>query len=137
MDRSGGKSQKKNSLLAIKGCDLEAKAPVITVHSHDGRVVQVRDQASCHLAARLLHQVTPLREEILPLPGGRHQPRLTERGPGREPADQYRTAEPRRATERCRSGLLADVKVALLLGQVPTDRRVSRVRLVGSIQEVT
>lgn len=63
-------TKKKTSLFAIKGCDLEAKASVITVNSHDRTVVQVSDQASGHLATGLLHQITSLREEILTLPAG-------------------------------------------------------------------
>ena len=67
------------SLLAIKGSDLEAKSAVITVYRHDGTVVEVCDQAARHLASALLHQITALCEEVLTLPGCRHQPRLTER----------------------------------------------------------
>lgn len=43
--KTGIKGEEGNdiSLLAIEGCDLEAKASVVTVNSHDRRVVQVRD----------------------------------------------------------------------------------------------
>lgn len=77
----GGEMEEKGalSLLAIKGSDLEAEAAVVAVHRHDGAVVQVGDEPPRHLAAALLHQVTALREEVLTLPGRRHQPRLTER----------------------------------------------------------
>ena len=67
------------SLLAVEGSDLEAEAAVVTVHRHDGGVVEVSDQPARHLAAALLHQVSSLREEVLTLPGRRHQARLTER----------------------------------------------------------
>lgn len=66
------------SLLAIEGGDLEAEAPVVTVDRHDRGVVEVRHQPACHFAPALLHQVASLREEVLPLPGRRHQTRLTE-----------------------------------------------------------
>lgn len=65
-----------HSLLAVEGGDLEAEAAVVTVHGHDGAVVQVGDQAARHLAAALLHQVPALREEVAALPGRRHQTRL-------------------------------------------------------------
>lgn len=67
------------SLLAIEGSDLEAEAAVVTVDRHDGTVVEVCDQPARHLASALLHQITALCEEVLTLPGRRHQPRLTER----------------------------------------------------------
>lgn len=74
-----GKKAGALSLLAIEGSDLEAEAAVVTVDRHDGAVVEVCDQPARHLAAALLHQIASLREEVLTLPGRRHQPRLTER----------------------------------------------------------
>lgn len=73
------KHEKALSLLPIEGRDLETEAAVVAVHRHDGAVVEVSDQPARHLAPALLHQVTSLGEEVLPLPGRRHQPRLTER----------------------------------------------------------
>ena len=77
-----------NLLFAVKGGDLEAEAPVVGVHRHDGGVVDVHEQAPRHLAPPLAHQVTALREEVLALPRGRDQARLTgthkEGGSGRE-----------------------------------------------------
>lgn len=67
------------SLLAIEGSDLEAEAAVVAVDRHDRTVVEVCDQSARHLAPALLHQIAALREEVLTLPGRRHQPRLTER----------------------------------------------------------
>lgn len=74
-----GKKAGALSLLAIEGSDLEAEAAVVTVDRHDGAVVEVCDQPARHLAAALLHQIASLREEVLTLPGRRHQARLTER----------------------------------------------------------
>lgn len=69
-----------SSLLAVEGRDLEAEAAVVAVDGHDGAVVQVGDQAARHLAAALMHQVSPLREEVAALPGRRHQTRLAAGG---------------------------------------------------------
>jgi len=75
--REWNKKENGRSLLAVEGRDLEAEAPVVAVDRHDGAVVEVGEQAARHLAAALLHQVPALREEVLALPGRRHQPRLT------------------------------------------------------------
>lgn len=67
------------SLLAIEGSDLETEAAVVTVDRHNGAVVEVCYQPACHLTPALLHQITALRKEVLPLPGRRHQPCFTKR----------------------------------------------------------
>lgn len=59
--------------------DLEAVSPVFTIHRHHGAVVQVLDQASCHGAPGLTHEVPTLCEEVKPLPCGSDQPCFTVR----------------------------------------------------------
>lgn len=56
------------SLFAVEGGDLKAESTVVRVDGHDGAVIEVRDQAACHLAAALLHQVPSLREEVPTFP---------------------------------------------------------------------
>lgn len=49
--------------------DLETEAPVLTLHGHDGAVVQVHDHAPGHGTSRLAHEVPSLGEEVQPVPG--------------------------------------------------------------------
>lgn len=63
----------------VGGGDLEAVAPVLTVHCHHGAVVQVLDQAASHGTPGLAHEVPALGEEVQPLPGGGDQPCFTAR----------------------------------------------------------
>lgn len=64
-------------LLSIKRRDLKAETAVLTVHSHDGAVVNVHNETSGYVSARLAHEVSSLGEEVLPVPAGRHQARFT------------------------------------------------------------
>lgn len=73
------KKKKQLSLLAVEWRDLETEPAIVAVHGHDGAVVEVGDQPAGHLAPGLMHQVTSLCEEVLTLPGWRHQARLTEK----------------------------------------------------------
>lgn len=54
--------------------NLEAVAPVLTVHRHHGAVVQVLNKASSHGAPGLAHEVPTLSEEVQSLPGSGDQP---------------------------------------------------------------
>lgn len=58
--------------FAWRWCDLETVTPVLTIHGHNGAVVQVQHHAPRHRPPRLAHEVPPLGEEEQSVPGRGH-----------------------------------------------------------------
>lgn len=72
------RKKKRNVRFSCRGGDLKTVASVLTLHSHDGAVVQVQHHAPRHGPPRLAHQVPPLGEEEESIPGCGHQTCFTE-----------------------------------------------------------